>query len=94
MKLTVPRQTLDGEDLPSVRLYCKDGARLDGSAIQQDGASAAVRRVAADMGTCQTQGLANEVDQEESGLYLRLPVNSVDPYANQVLVDQVRPPLD
>jgi hypothetical protein len=60
------RHAFDGKDLAAFSLYRKDGAGLDGLAVEIDGAGTAMGGVAADMRTGQAQMLAQEVDQQRA----------------------------
>jgi hypothetical protein len=65
IQLAVALEALDGHDLAAVGLHGQDGARLDGHAVEQHRARAAVRGVAADVRAGQPQVLAQEVDEQQ-----------------------------
>src|SRR6266568_7466219 len=68
VQLTVLLQAFDRLDLAAISLHGQQRAGLDGLAIEQDRACATVRRIAPDMSASKVQVLADEVDQQESGL--------------------------
>ena len=55
-------------DLGAVGLHREQRAGLDAAAVDQDGAGAALARVAADVRAGQEKVLAQEVDQEHARL--------------------------
>ena len=57
-------------DVGAVGLDGQDGARLGGHAVDQQGARAAVRGVAADMGAGEREFVADQVDEEQPGVDL------------------------
>ena len=68
----------DGLDLATVGLDGEHRARLGAGAIDMDGAGAAVARVAADMRAGQPEVVAQEMDEQESRLDVRLVDGAVD----------------
>ncbi len=62
----------------AVGLHREDGAGLHRPAVQEDGAGAAVRRVAADVGAGEPQVLADEVDEQQARLDVGLVLLAVD----------------
>ena len=70
-------QTLHCHYLSAVGLDGEDGAGLDRPTVQNDGASPAVSRIASDVGTSKTQGLSDEMDQQESRFYFPFSLFSV-----------------
>ena len=68
--------------LGAIGLDGEHRARLHGLAVDVDGAGAALRGVAADVGPGQVQVLADQLDQEPSRLDVHLPGNSVDDERN------------
>src|SRR5207247_8784736 len=71
-------EALRRHHLALVGLRREQRARLHGAAVEDDGAGPAVRGVAADMGAGETEHLADEVDEEEPGLDVRLVLLAVD----------------
>src|SRR5262245_50810117 len=61
------RQALDGLDRPAVGLDGEDSAALHRATVQAHGASAAARRVTADVRAGQSEVLADEVDEQRTG---------------------------
>jgi len=57
------RQTFNGGDGAAIGLHSQHIATFDSSAIDQDGAGPALSRVTSDMGTRQSQGAAQQLDQ-------------------------------
>src|SRR5438067_4366233 len=78
VELAVLLEALDGSDLMSVGLHGEEGARLHRLPLEQHGAGAAVGGVAADMRSGHAQVLAQEVDEEQARLDLRLLGVAVD----------------
>ena len=72
VELAVLLQALDGRDLAAVGLHGEHGAGLHGHAVEQHRAGAAVGGVAADVGAGEAQVLAEQVDQQQARLDLRL----------------------
>src|SRR5689334_2359336 len=78
MQLTVLGQALDRGDLGAVGLHGEQGARLHRLAVHEDGAGAALAGVAADVGACQPDRLADVVDEQQARLHfvtLRLAID-------------------
>src|SRR4029077_20131066 len=71
-------EALDRGHLVPVDLDGEQRARLDRLAVEQDGAGAAGRRVAPDVGAGQAKLLAEEVDEELPRLDLGLVSSAVD----------------
>ena len=65
-------QPLDGLDLMTVGHHRKRRAGLHRLAVQVHDAGAALRGVAADMGACQPQVFAQELDQKGTGVDIRV----------------------
>ena len=63
-------EPLDRGDLAAVRLHREHRARLRRHAVHEDGAGAAARRVASDVGAGEAERLAQEVDEQEPRLDL------------------------
>src|ERR687897_151525 len=78
MQLPVGRQPLDRRDLPAVDLHGEQVARFDGLAVHQDGARAARRGIASDVGPGEPEGLPEEVHEERARLDVRLARDPVD----------------
>src|SRR6185436_1624703 len=78
VQLAVLGQPLDRHDVGAVRLHGKEGAALDGLAVYEDGAGAALARVAADVGPGQADRLTNVVHQEKAGLHFVAVALAVD----------------
>jgi hypothetical protein len=57
-------QSFNSLDRSTIDRHRKNGAGLDGPAVQNDGAGATLGRVAADMGARQTQMIAQEMDKQ------------------------------
>jgi hypothetical protein len=62
VEFTVLRQAFDCSQIPSIGLNREQGTRLDGLAVQMDGAGTARSGIATDMGTGQVEILADKVD--------------------------------
>ena len=73
---------LDRRDLGAIGLDREHRARLDGVAVEVDGAGAAVRRVAADVGAGQPEVVAQSVDEQQAGLDLEVVLDAVDVQAH------------
>src|SRR5262249_40843540 len=84
MELAIPLQSLDRLHLVAVGLDREEGAGFDRHAVEQNGARPAVGGVAADVCTGQAQGLAQEMDEQQSRLDLRLMRLAVDVYLDRV----------
>src|SRR5919204_836981 len=69
---------LDGLYIRAVRLDCQHRAALDGLAVEQHRARAAVGGVAADVGAGQPQVVAEIMDEEEPRLHVSLARLAVD----------------
>ena len=61
-------ETFDGCYIFAVGLDGEHGAGLDGYSVEQDGACAAGRGIAADVGAGETRIVADEVDEEQARL--------------------------
>src|SRR5262245_11060429 len=72
MQLAVAREALDRRHLQPVRLYPEDGAGLDRLAVDQHGAGAAGRGVAADVGAGEAEPLAQDRDEQLARLELEI----------------------
>src|SRR6185295_8736374 len=97
MQLAVALEPLDGDDRGAVGLDGQHRARLDRLEIDDDGAGAAVRRVAPDVRAGHLQLIAEEVHQQQARIDLRLVRDAVDGDADIVLrhlsvLPPVRPP--
>ena len=73
-------QSFDRLDPGPVCLDREHRARLYGFAVEDDGARAAVGRLAPDVGPRQTRDVADEVDEQEPGLDLPSVVYAVYVY--------------
>src|SRR5262249_42850992 len=71
-------EPLHRQDGPAVSLDPEDGARLHRPPVQEDGAGAAMRRVASDMRPGEAEHLPDQVNQEQSGLDVGLTPLAVD----------------
>src|SRR5215468_9260508 len=78
MELAVLLGPLHGHDLPAVGLHREYRAGLHGPAVQEDGARAAVGRVAADVRAREPEDLSDQVHEEETRLDVRLELLAVD----------------
>ena len=78
VKLAVRGEALDRVTLRAVGLHGEDGARLHRRAVQEDGAGAALARVAADVRAGETERVAQEMDEQQAGLDLALVNGAVD----------------
>src|SRR3989449_4087714 len=78
MQLAVLLQALHRHDFLVAGLDGEHGARLHRSAVHEDGAGAAVGRVAPDMGAGQPQHVPDQVDQQEARLDVSLVLLAVD----------------
>src|SRR5438128_9037403 len=85
-------QPLDGRHFAAVGLHRQHGARLHRLPVEQHGARAAVGGVAADVRARQPQPLADEVDQEQPRLDLRLAGAAVHRHLDLVRRHGYRPP--
>jgi hypothetical protein len=70
VKLPFLEKSLNRKKLRSIRLDGKHRARLDCLSAQDDGASAAVARVAANVCAGQPQRFANEMNEQKPGFYI------------------------
>src|SRR2546425_8604777 len=68
VELAVLRQPLDRHDVGAVRLDGEERAGLDGLAVHEDRARAALAGVTADVGPGEAHRLADVVHQEQAGL--------------------------
>src|SRR5687768_13818444 len=78
VKRSVLLHPFDGQNVGAVGLHGEDRARLDWLAVQQDGAHAAVGRVAANMCPRQAKRLADEVHEQHPRGYFGRPLLTVD----------------
>src|SRR5262245_53366858 len=78
VQLAVLLEPFHGRDLAPVRLDGEDRAGLDGPAVEQDGARAAVCGVTADVRAGQPEHVADQVDQQQPRLRLRFVLFAVD----------------
>src|SRR6266850_1744663 len=92
VELAVLLQALHGADLRAVRLDREHRARLHRLAVEQHGAGAAVRGVAADVRPGQAQVLAQEVDEQQPGLDPELVRGAVHRHPDLVCGHGHRPP--
>ena len=76
-ELAVLRQSLDGGHARAVGLDRERGARLDGDAVHQHGAGAALAGITADLGAGQP-GITEEVHEEEPRLDVPVVATTVD----------------
>src|SRR5207237_8105878 len=83
---------VDGGDRRALGLHGEDGAGLHGFAVDQHGAGAAMRGVAADVRAGQAEGLAQEVDEEQPRLDLDAVGNAVDGQLDVMPGHGYRPP--
>src|SRR5438034_8836480 len=78
MQLTVLFHALNRHDFLVAGLDGEHGARFHRSAVHEDGAGAAVGRVAPDMGAGHPQHVPDQVDQQEARLNVSLVLLAVD----------------
>src|SRR5260370_30932461 len=78
MQLAVLLEPFHGHEAPAVGLHGKHRARLHGTALPQHGARAAVRGVAPDVRPRQPQDVADQVDEQEPRLDVRLVLLAID----------------
>jgi len=78
MELSVGCQALDRHDACPISLYREDGARLDRFTVDEDGACAALGRVAANVGAGQPQDIAQVMNEKETRFYVVLIGFAVD----------------
>ena len=70
-----PRQPLDGRDLRSFGLQGEHGAALHRPAVEEDGAGAALARVAPDVRSGEPEPVAQRMDEERASFHLeRVPL--------------------
>src|SRR6059036_2881466 len=69
VQLAILRQPLDRHDVGAVHLDGEEGAGLDGLAVHEDRARAALAGVTADVCPGEADGLADVVHQEKAGLH-------------------------
>src|SRR5690349_20007729 len=72
MELVAVGEALDRRNLRALGLYREQGAALDGVAVYEDDAGAALAGLAADVRPGETQVLAQELNQQRSGLDIAL----------------------
>ena len=72
------RQSLDGRDRRAVGLHRQHGAALDGHAVDDHGAGAALAGVAADVGAGEVEILAQQLHEHASGLDLHGTGDAID----------------
>jgi hypothetical protein len=90
MQLPVGGQTLDRDHGRAVGLNGEDRARLDGLAIDEDRARAALAGVTADVGAGEAEVVAEKVHEEEARLDFRVLLRAVDGEGNGVLHADLR----
>src|SRR6266852_3643035 len=78
VQLAVLRQPLDRHDVGAVHLDGEEVARLDGLAVHEDRARAALAGVTADVRPGEAHGLADVVHQEKAGLHFVAVALAVD----------------
>ena len=76
-------ETLDGEEVVSVGLYCKEQTGTHGHAFEQDSAGSTDAVFASDVRARQSQMMAQEVAQQQAGLYSALIDLAVDGYLDR-----------
>src|SRR5215475_2888127 len=84
MELAIPLQSLDRLHLVAVGLDREEGTGFDRHAVEQNGTRPAVGGVAPDVRTGQAQRLAQEVNEQQSRLDLRLMRLAVDLHLDRV----------
>src|SRR5437899_580387 len=92
MELAVLLQPFDGGDVAAVGLHGQHRARLHGHAVEEDGAGAAVRGVAADVGAGEPEALAQQVDEQQARLHLCFEGRAVDGDVDVMLRHRYFPP--
>src|SRR2546425_1056963 len=70
MEIAVLGEPFDGRDRRAVRLHREERARLHRLPVHEDGARAALARIAAHVRAGETHGLADVVNEQEPGLDL------------------------
>src|SRR5579871_486144 len=83
MEVASLRESLDRGDLSALGLDGEHGARLDGAAVEEDGAGAALAGVAADVGTREAELLAQEAHEQLPRLDVGLALHPVDGKLNR-----------
>ena len=78
MQLSVGREPLDRRHLTALRLQREQRAALDRAAVDENGAGAALARVAADVRARQPQAVAQRVDEQRAPLDLERTLLAVD----------------
>jgi hypothetical protein len=66
MQFAVLFQTLNGHDLPSIRLYRKHSTGFGGFAVYENGARSTARRIAAYVRSSQTQRIAYPMHKQRA----------------------------
>jgi len=82
MELLTLCQPFDGQNIGAVCLHREHGAGLHRGVVQHHGAGAADGRFAADVRARQPQGISKIMNQQQTRLYLRGILRSVDSYGN------------
>jgi hypothetical protein len=85
VKLPVLEKSFNGKQLCTVSLHRKHRARLDCLSVKDDGASAAITGVTADVRAGQSQRFADEVNQEKPGFRIGFSLPAIDFDVNRLL---------
>src|SRR5215813_6553446 len=78
VELTVLLEALHGRDLFAPRLDREHCARLHGPAVEEHGAGATVRRIAADVSAGESEDVTDQVNEQEARLDVGLALLAVD----------------
>ena len=78
VQLAVLLEPFDRDDVGALGLEGEDRAGLDGAAVHEHGAGAALSGVAADVGAGEVQVLTQEVDEEQPWLHVQGVAGPVD----------------
>ena len=93
MELSILEKSFDGKELGSVSLHGKHRARLDRLSVENDGASAAIAGIAADVRAGEPQHLPDEMNQEQPGFDIGLSLTAIDLDVNRLLLCHRLPPI-
>jgi hypothetical protein len=78
MQCAAWRETFDRRDPGSVGHHSENRTGFDGLSIDIDGAGAALRRVATDMGSCESEIISQQMNQELARFDRNGPTHAID----------------